>query len=434
MNHFARRRGALHAEEVALATIAEAVGTPFYCYSTATLERHYRVFAAAFAKVPATVCYSLKANSNLAVVRTLAALGAGADVVSGGELRRALGAGVAPDRIVFSGVGKTREEMALGIDAGILQFNVESVAEIGALNELAAARGTRVPVALRINPDVDARTHEKITTGVHDSKFGIPFGQAPAAAAQAATSAAVDLVGLAVHIGSQITELAPFEVAFGCLAELTRSLRAAGHAIERLDLGGGLGIRYDDETPPEPDAYAAVVERATAGLGCRLLLEPGRVIVGNAGILVTRVLDVKEVRDHRFVIVDAAMNDLLRPALYDARHAIEPVAAPAPGAIETPVDVVGPVCESADVFAKARPLAPVEPGALLAIRTAGAYGAVMSSGYNARPLTPEVLVKGSDFAVVRRRPSFDETMAAERLPDWLIEEPGPAAARAGEAA
>ena len=423
MNHFAHRGGELHAEEVSLADIAAAVGTPFYCYSTATLERHYRVFAAAFADLPATVCYSLKANSNLAVVRTLAALGAGADVVSGGELRRALAAGVPADRIVFSGVGKTGDEMTLGLDAGILQFNVESVTELEALGELATARRTRAPVALRINPDVDARTHGKITTGTRHSKFGIPIARAAAAADRAAALPGIALVGLAVHIGSQMTDLAPFEAAFGRMADLARALRADGHSIERLDFGGGLGIRYADETPPELDAYAAVVKRAAAGLGCRLLLEPGRVLVGNAGVLVTRVLDVKEAGERTFVVVDAAMNDLLRPALYDAEHAIEPVVAPPRGTARAPVDVVGPVCESADVFAKDRPLPPVATGDLLAIRTAGAYGAVMSSSYNARPLTPEVLVKASAFAVVRRRPTFDETVAAECLPDWLTEQP-----------
>ena len=430
MNHFDYRDGALHAEDVALKDIAEAVGTPFYCYSTATIERHYRVFTAAFADAPATVCYSLKANSNLAVVRTLAELGAGADVVSGGELRRALAAGVPAERIVFSGVGKTRDEMALGLDAAILQFNVESVAELDALSELAAAAGARAPVALRINPDVDARTHGKITTGTRATKFGIPIAQAPAAAARAATLPAVDLVGLAVHIGSQLTDLAPFEAAFGRMADLARTLRADGHAIERLDFGGGLGIRYTDETPPDPEAYAAVAKRAVSGLGCRLLLEPGRVLVGNAGVLVTRVLDVKEAGGHTFVVVDAAMNDLLRPALYDAQHAIEPVTEPLPEAARAPVDVVGPVCESADSFTKNRPLPPVAAGDLLAIRTAGAYGAVMASSYNARPLTPEVLVKGSAYAVVRRRPSFDETVAAEHMPDWLVETPGRAPGRA----
>ncbi len=423
MNHFAYREGALHAEDVPLADIAGAVGTPFYCYATATLERHYRVFADAFSGVPATVLYSLKSNANLAVVRIFARLGAGADVVSAGELRRAVAAGVPGGRIVFSGVGKTREEMASALDAGILQFNVESLDEIDALNEIAVSQGRRAQVALRINPDIDARTHEKITTGVRANKFGIDQRRAGEAAARVAALPALELVGLAVHIGSQLTELAPFEAAFSRLAELTRALRAEGHAIERLDLGGGLGIRYRDETPPTPAAYAELVKRETAGLGCELLLEPGRMIVGNAGVLVTRVLYVKDTGERRFVVVDAAMNDLLRPALYDAYHAIEPVRAPAPGAASTPVDVVGPVCETGDTFARDRPLPPVSSGDLLVFRTAGAYGAVMACTYNARPLVPEVLVNGHRFAVVRRRPDFDEMVAWESFPDWLADAP-----------
>ena len=430
MNHFAYRDGALHAEEVPLADIAEAVGTPLYCYSTATLERHYRVFAAAFAGVPATVCYSLKANANLALVRTLAALGAGADVVSGGELRRALAAGVPAGRVVFSGVGKTREEMALALDAGILQLNVESVSELDALSEVAASRGVRAPVALRVNPDVDAHTHEKITTGRRDNKFGIPLARAGEVYARAAALAGIELVGLAVHIGSQLTGLAPLEAAFERMAALARELRAAGHPVERLDLGGGLGIRYGDETPPLPDAYAGMVKRVTGGLGCRLLLEPGRVLVGNAGVLVTRVLYVNDGGRRTFVVVDAAMNDLLRPALYGAYHPIEPVVEPAPGAAESPVDIVGPVCESGDLFAADRPMPPLAAGDLLAIRAAGAYGAVMASSYNSRPLVPEVLVKDAAFAVVRRRPGDDEMLALESLPDWLDDAPGPAASRA----
>lgn len=429
MNHFEYRAGTLHAEDVSLADIAAAVGTPFYCYSTATLERHFRVFAEAFADVPATVLYSLKANGNLAVVRTFAALGAGADVVSGGELRRALAAGIAADRIVFSGVGKTRDEMALGLTSGILQFNVESLPEIDRLNETAASLGARAAVALRINPNVDARTHEKITTGMRHNKFGIDFDRAADAAAHVAALPALDLVGLAVHIGSQLTDLDPFAAAFERMVDMTRAMRADGHAIERLDVGGGLGIRYEDETPPLPDAYAAVVKRATAGLDCHLLLEPGRMIVGNAGILVTRTQYVKQAGERRFVIVDAAMNDLMRPALYGAFHVIEPVNQPAPGSAEVTVDVAGPVCESTDMFAKDRTLPPIAEGDLLAFRSTGAYGAVMASSYNARPLIPEVLVNGAAFAVVRRRPSFDESIALEELPDWLAEGPAQAAAR-----
>ncbi|MFQ5958267.1 MAG: diaminopimelate decarboxylase [Alphaproteobacteria bacterium] len=430
MNHFEYRNGALCAEDVPLADIAAAVGTPFYCYSTATLERHYRVFTAAFADVPASVCYSLKANANLAVVRTLAALGAGADVVSGGELKCALAAGVPAARIIFSGVGKTRDEMALALGAGILQFNVESFAELELLSEVAESFGARAPVALRINPDVDARTHAKITTGVRGNKFGIDHDRARDAAARAAGLAGVDLVGLAVHIGSQLTELAPFEAAFTRVAELARTLRADGHTIDRLDLGGGLGIRYHDETAALPDAYAEMVKRTTAGLGCQLYFEPGRVIVGNAGVLVAQVLYVKDSGARRFVVVDAAMNDLPRPTLYDAYHEIEPVAAPAPGAVKAPVDVVGPVCESGDTFARDRALPPLSPGDLLVFRTAGAYGAVMASTYNARPLAPEVLVRGAEFALVRRRPDFDEMTALEEMPDWLGDAPGAAGGRA----
>ena len=418
MNYFDYKGGTLHAEDVALGAIAEAVGTPFYCYSTATIERHYRVFAAAFADVPATVCYSLKSNSNLAVVRTLAALGAGADVVSVGELERALIAGIPADKIVFSGVGKTRDEMARAIEAGIMQFNVESLREIELLDAVACGLGAVAPVALRINPDVDAKTHAKISTGMSYNKFGIAYQSAPEAAAAVAAAPGLALVGIAVHIGSQVTVLGPHEEAFGRVADMVRELRAAGHDIATLDLGGGLGIRYADETPPTPDAYAEMVKRVTAGLDCRLLFEPGRMVIGNAGVLVTRVLYVKPAEARNFIIVDAAFNDLLRPAMYDAFHAIEPVVAPPEGAIAAPVDIVGPICESSDVFAKDRPLTPVIAGDLLAIRTAGAYGAVMSSSYNSRPLVPEVLVKGADFAVVRRRPSFDEMVALEQFPDW----------------
>ncbi len=430
MNHFEYRAGALYAEDVPLADIAAAVGTPFYCYSTATLERHYRVFAQAFADVPATVCYSLKANANLAVVRTLARLGAGADVVSGGELKCALAAGVAPERIIFSGVGKTRDEMVLALGAGILQFNVESFAELELLSGIAESLGARAAVALRVNPDVDAGTHEKITTGVRGNKFGIDHDRAREAARRAAALGGVELVGLAVHIGSQLTDLAPFEAAFSRLGELVRSLRADGHGIDRLDLGGGLGIRYRDETTALPDAYAEMIKRVTAGLGCHLYLEPGRMIVGNAGVLVARVLYVKESGARSFVVVDAAMNDLPRPALYDAYHEIEPVEAPAAGAERAPVDVVGPVCESGDSFARDRALPPLGPGDLVVFRTAGAYSAVMASTYNARPLAPEVLVRGGEFAVVRRRPGFDEMTALEEMPDWLGDAPRAAGGRA----
>ena len=420
MNHFAYRAGALHAEDVPIATIAEAVDTPFYCYSTATLERHYRVFAEPFTDREALVLYSLKANGNLAVVRTLARLGAGADVVSGGELHRAMAAGIPPERIVFSGVGKTRAEMAQGVAAGILQFNVESLDEIAVLDAVARDQEARARVALRVNPDVDARTHDKISTGRRGDKFGIDAERAAEAATRVAAAEALDLVGLAVHIGSQLVALDPFEAAFRRLVALARELRAAGHDIRRLDLGGGLGIRYGEEAePPLPAAYAAMVKRATAGFDGPLLFEPGRMIAGNAGLLITRVLRVKTAGERRFVIVDAAMNDLLRPTLYGARHAIEPVAAPAADAARAPADVVGPICETGDTFATGLALPPLAPGALLAFRTAGAYGAVMASTYNARPLVPEVMVRGDRFAVVRRRPDYDEMLALERLPDWL---------------
>lgn len=430
MNHFDRRDGALYAEDVPIAAIAEAVGTPFYVYATATIERHYRVFAEAFADREATVLYSLKANGNLAVVRTLARLGAGADVVSGGELYRALAAGVPPERIVFSGVGKTDDEMAFGVKTGILQFNVESLDEIAALDAVARRCGKRASVALRVNPDVDARTHDKIATGRRGDKFGIDADRAAEAAARVARADALDLVGLAVHIGSQLVALDPFEAAFRRLVALANELRAAGHDIRRLDLGGGLGIRYgDDDAPPLPMSYAEMVKRATAGFDGALLFEPGRVIVGNAGLLIARVVRVKTAGERRYVIVDAGMNDLLRPTLYGARHAIEPVVAAPEGAVCAPADVVGPICETGDTFATGTPLPPLAPGALLAFRSAGAYGAVMASTYNARPLVPEVLVRGDRFAVVRRRPDYDEMLALERLPDWLADDAAAARAR-----
>jgi diaminopimelate decarboxylase len=421
MNHFEMKNGALHAEEVAIADIAAAVGTPFYCYSTATLERHYRVFAEAFSDVDATVCYALKANGNQAVVRIFASLGAGADVVSGGELRQALAAGVPAERIVFSGVGKTADEMTFALDEGILQFNIESLPELEVLNSLAEARGLRAPIALRVNPDVDAKTHAKISTGMSHNKFGIAADDAPAVARHAAGLPGVELIGLAMHIGSQLTDLGPYELAFKRLAEMTLALRGEGHKIESLDVGGGLGIRYRDETPPAPEAYAEMVKRAIAGLDCKLLLEPGRMMVGNAGVLVTKALYIKQSGERRFVIIDAGMNDLLRPAMYDGYHEIETVAAPAEGDAATPADIVGPICESGDTFAKDRPLPTVAAGDLLAIRTAGAYGAIMASSYNMRPLIPEVLVNGERFAIIRRRPEFDEMTALEALPDWLTD-------------
>ncbi len=421
MHHFAYHNGVLHAEDVPLPRIAEAVGTPLYCYSTATLSRHYQVFAGAFSDVNALVCYAVKANSNLAVIRTLGALGAGADVVSEGELIRALAAGVPASRIVFSGVGKSEDEIARALDANIMQFNVESEPELEALDRIARAKGKRAPVAIRINPDVDAKTHEKISTGRAENKFGIPWKDAGKVYAHAGAMPGIEVTGIAVHIGSQITALDPFVTAFQSLRSLIVQLRNDGHRIRRADLGGGLGIPYDhgQQAPPAPQAYADAVKPIMAGLDLQLVFEPGRMIVGNAGILLARVLYVKEGEARRFVVVDAAMNDLIRPALYDAWHDIVPVAAPADDAPLSPVDVVGPVCETGDTFARARALPPLKAGDLVAFLSAGAYGAVQASTYNTRPLVPEVLVSGDQMAVVRERPSIEAMLAQDRLPSWL---------------
>jgi len=414
---FAYRDGALHAEGVALADVADAVGTPFYCYSSAGLEDRYRAYAAAFADQRATICYAVKASSNLAIIRTFARLGAGADVVSEGELRRALAAGVKPERIVFSGVGKTRAEMEFALASDIHQLNVESVAELDALNAVAVAMGRRAPVALRVNPDVDALTHAKISTGKSENKFGIDLVHIAGIARRAADLPGIALAGLAVHIGSQLTDLAPFRLAFTRMAELVTTLRAGGIDLSRLDLGGGLGIAYRDEAPPPLADYAAMVKGVFGNLGVALALEPGRSLVGNAGVLVASVVAVKEGLTRRFLILDAAMNDLIRPTLYEAWHDIVPVIARAgePG----PVDVVGPVCETGDTFATQRMLPPIAAGELVAILSAGAYGAAMSSTYNSRTLVPEVLVRGSEYAVVRPRQSYAELLAQDRLPEWL---------------
>jgi diaminopimelate decarboxylase len=421
MDHFLYRDGRLHAEDVALDVIAEAVGTPCYVYSTATLERHLRVFDEALAGMPHLVCYAVKACGNLAVLRTLARLGAGMDVVSEGELRRALAAGVPGARIVFAGVGKTRAEMRAALAAGVGQFNVESEPELLALGEEAAAMGLRAPVAVRVNPDVDARTHAKISTGMSENKFGIPIAQAPAVYALAARLPGIEVVGVDVHIGSQLTSLAPFEAAFAKVAELTRALRAEGHAIRRIDLGGGLGIPYvpSNEAPPLPFDYGTVVRRTVGGLGAEIVIEPGRLIAGNAGVLLATVIWRKKGEGRDFLIVDAAMNDLVRPAMYDAFHDIVPLAEPKPADTVAPVDVVGPVCETSDTFARGRSLPMLDAGDRIAFRSAGAYGAVMASEYNARPLVPEVLVRGDRFDVVRSRPSYDEMIRRERIPDWL---------------
>jgi len=412
----------LHAEEVDLSELAASVGTPFYCYSTATLERHYRVFADAFAGMAGTlVCYSVKANSNLGVLATLAKLGAGMDVVSEGELRRALAVKVPPDRIVFSGIGKTREEMAFALDAGILAFNVESEAELRALSEVAAARGLTARIAFRVNPDVDAKTHHKIATGKAENKFGVPFDEAPHLYALASRLPGIAPTGVHMHIGSQITDLDPFRNAFALLKELVERLRQEGFAIDFVNLGGGLGIPYrnDQPPPPSPADYANLVKQAVGALGVRLIFEPGRMIAGNAGILVSRVLYVKGGASKTFTIVDAAMNDLIRPTLYDAHHEILPVTAPEQGATTVVTDIVGPVCETGDYLALARTLPELKAGDLISVMTAGAYGAVLASEYNSRLLVPEVLVSGDRYCVTRPRPSYGDMLAKERLPEWL---------------
>jgi len=421
MHHFAYRAGVLHAEDVALDRLAAEIGTPFYCYSAATLTRHYQVFAGAFADVRALVCYAMKANSNQAVVRTLARLGAGADVVSGGELARALAAGIAPAKIMFSGVGKTESELAAAVDADILCVNVESEPELELLSAVAVRKGRRAAISLRVNPDVDARTHAKIATGKSENKFGIPISRAREVYAHAAKLPGVQVKGVDMHIGSQITELQPFDDAFALLSDFVRTLRADGHAVEHVDLGGGLGIpyRHDQAPPPDPAAYAEVVKRATRALGCTLIFEPGRLIVGNAGILVTRVLYVKRAEAKTFVIVDAAMNDLIRPTLYEAHHDIVPVKEPIAGAWRIVADVVGPVCETGDFLALDRDIVEPAPGDHLAVMTAGAYGAVQAGTYNTRPLIPEIMVKDDHFAVVRPRMETAELIGLDRMPDWL---------------
>ncbi len=421
MDHFLYRDGTLHAEDVPVAEIAAAVGTPFYCYSTATLTRHFRLFDEALAGLEHLVCYAMKAASNQAILKTLAALGAGMDVVSGGEYARARAAGVPGERIVFSGVGKTREEMRAALMGGIRQFNVESEPEMLALNEVALEMGQVAPITIRVNPDVDARTHAKIATGKSENKFGVPISRARGVYAQAAALPGLQVVGIDVHIGSQLTDLAPFRAAYEKVAELTAVLRADGHDIRRLDLGGGLGIPYtrSNEAPPLPLDYCALIRETLGHLGCEIEIEPGRLLVGNAGILVAGVIYVKSGEGRDFLILDAAMNDLIRPAMYDAHHDIVTVAEPVPGAEQAPYDIVGPVCESGDTFARGRMMPPVAQGDLVAFRGAGAYGAAMASEYNTRPLVPEVLVAGDRFAVVRARPSFDEIINRDTIPEWL---------------
>ena len=421
MDHFLYRDGKLFAEDVPVSEIAAAVGTPFYCYSTATFERHFRLFDEALEGTEHLVCYAMKAASNQAILKTLAALGAGMDVVSGGEYARAKAAGVPSERIVFSGVGKTRDEIHAALTGGLRQFNVESEPEMAVINEVALELGVVAPITVRVNPDVDAKTHAKIATGKSENKFGIPISRAREVYAHAASLPGLKVIGIDVHIGSQLTQLEPFRLAYRKVAELTETLRADGHDIQRLDLGGGLGIPYErsNDAPPLPLEYGAMVKEELGHLACEIEIEPGRLIAGNAGIMVSKVIYVKEGEDREFMIVDGAMNDLIRPAMYEAHHDIVPVVEPTPGEEPASYDIVGPVCETGDTFAKSRTMAKVEAGDLIAFRSAGAYGAVMSSEYNTRPLIPEVLVHGDQFAVIRRRPTFDEMINRDTIPEWL---------------
>lgn len=419
MHHFAYRDGTLYAEDVDLTALAAEIGTPFYVYSTATLSRHYQVLQSALSKLDHMICYSMKANSNLAVLSTLGNLGAGVDIVSGGELHRALKADIPGERIVFSGVGKTAAEMAAALDADIYCFNVESEAELRALNKIAEEKNCIAAVALRINPDVDAKTHTKISTGRAEDKFGIPWRDANRLYALAAKLPGIRIAGIDMHIGSQITKLGPYEQAFTRLGELVAALRGEGHDIEHVDLGGGLGIPYGGggEPPPDPEDYAGVIEKLVGPLECRILIEPGRVIAGNAGILVSRVIFVKPGENKHFVICDAAMNDLIRPTLYEAHHEIWPVKQTHQGA-DVVSDIVGPVCETGDFLAKNRELPPFRANDLLAVMSAGAYGAVLSNSYNSRPLIAEVLVNQDQWALVRKRQTYDEMLAAESFAGW----------------
>jgi diaminopimelate decarboxylase len=421
LDHFVYQDGVLCAEDVSVAEIAAQVGTPFYLYSSATLLRHYRLFDEALAGMDHLVWVAMKSLSNQAILQLLGEAGAGMDVVSGGEYARARAAGVPGKRIVFSGVGKTRVEMRQALEGGIRQFNVESEPEMEALSAVAVELGKIAPITIRVNPDVDAKTHAKIATGKSENKFGIPIARAREVYAHAARLPGIEVIGIDVHIGSQLTDLAPFEAAYLKVAELTEQLRADGHTIKRLDLGGGLGIPYvqSNEAPPSPLDYGAMIKRTVGHLGCEIEIEPGRLISGNAGVLVSRAIYVKDGADRQFLILDAAMNDLIRPAMYDAHHDIVPVVQPEAGAERATYDIVGPVCESGDTFAKGRAMAQVAPGDLVVFRSAGAYGAVMASEYNSRPLIPEVLVHNDQFAVIRARPTFDEMIARDIIPAWL---------------
>ena len=421
MDHFLYKNGVLHAEDVSLSEIAATVGTPFYAYSTATLLRHFALFDEALAGMDHLVCYAMKAASNQAILKTLANAGAGMDVVSGGEYLRAKAAGVSGDKIVFSGVGKTADEMRMALQGGIRQFNVESEPEMALLNSVALELGKTAPITIRVNPDVDAKTHAKIATGKSENKFGIPIARARDVYAMAGSMRGLDVIGIDVHIGSQLVDLAPFEQAYLKVAELTEQLRADGHDIRRLDLGGGLGIPYarSNQAPPLPSEYGALIKKCVGHLGCEVEIEPGRLIVGNAGVLVSQVIYVKSGEGRDFLILDAAMNDLIRPAMYDAYHDIVPLREPDAAVEQQPYDIVGPVCESGDTFAKQRMMPPLDAGDLVAFRSAGAYGAVMSSEYNTRPMIPEVLVNSDQFAVIRSRPTFDEMINRDTIPEWL---------------
>ncbi|KPN64992.1 diaminopimelate decarboxylase [Aliiroseovarius crassostreae] len=421
MDHFLYREGVLHAEDVAIPEIAAQVGTPFYVYSAATLKRHISLFNEALGWADHLVCFAVKSNSNLAVLKLLGDMGAGMDVVSGGEFRRAIAAGVPGERIVFSGVGKTKDEMRLALSHNIRQFNLESEPEYRALSEVASEMGVEAPVAVRVNPDVDAKTHAKISTGKSENKFGIPIARAREVYAEIAKLPGLKVVGIDVHIGSQLTELEPFRLAYQKVAELTEALRTDGHDITRLDLGGGLGIPYErsNSAPPLPLEYGQMVRETVGHLGCEIEIEPGRLVSGNAGLMVSSVIYVKEGEGRDFLIVDAAMNDLVRPAMYEAHHDIIPVIEAEPGLEQTGYDIVGPICETGDTFAKGRNLTPLKSDDLIAFRSAGAYGAVMASEYNSRPLIPEVLVSGEQFSVIRARPTYEEMLARDTIPEWI---------------
>ncbi|MDC0604037.1 MAG: diaminopimelate decarboxylase [Amylibacter sp.] len=421
MDHFIYRNGVLHAEDVAITEIAASVGTPFYVYSQATLTRHFRVFDEALSGLKHLICYAMKANSNIAILKILGDLGAGMDVVSGGEYLRAKAAGVPGNRIVFSGVGKTREEMALAIKNGIRQFNVESETELKVLNEVALSLCAIAPITLRVNPDVDAKTHAKIATGKSENKFGIPIAKSQEVYALAASMEGIEVVGIDVHIGSQLTDLEPFRLAYEKVAELTKTLRQDGHNIRRLDLGGGLGIPYENsnQSPPTPEDYAKVIHETVGNLDCEIEIEPGRLLAGNAGLMISSVIYNKSGEGRDFMIVDAAMNDLIRPAMYEAYHEIIPVLESNAQSKTSDYDVVGPVCETGDTFAKKRTLTSVADGEMVAFRSAGAYGAVMASEYNTRPLIPEVLVHEDQFSIIRKRPSVESIIKRDLIPDWL---------------